>query len=75
MRAAPMTQEDLSAVSTMLFRVQGEIDRQAERFGPVWAKEARTHVEWSHGVVLAMMTFYERPGPGYSVRIPVEVVR
>jgi hypothetical protein len=62
-----MSYEDLGLVSEMLFRLQSEIERQSGIHGPAWAHEAHEHVEWTHGVVLALMA-YAGGLPEYSVR-------
>lgn len=57
--AGPMSRNDLSRISTDCFRLQGEIDRQTERFGPVWAVQAHHLCESFHGLVLALLTVGE----------------
>jgi hypothetical protein len=62
-----MSYEDLGLVSTMLFRLQSEIERQSGIHGPAWSREAHEHVEWTHGIVLALMAM-SGGLPEYSVR-------
>jgi hypothetical protein len=63
-----MSYEDLGLVSTMLFRLQSEIERQSGIHGPAWAQEAHEHVEWTHGIVLALMAM-AGGRPEHSLRV------
>ena len=60
-KPAPMSAEALTELSTQLFRVQGEIQLQAARFGSVWASLAHRQTEEFHGLVLALLTVREQP--------------
>lgn len=62
---APMSREELGALSTSCFRLQGELARRSEVFGPEWAEQSHSLLAQFHGLVLALMTV----NTGHSVKV------
>jgi hypothetical protein len=54
-RAAPLDPDEMRRMCTDAFRLQGEIDRQTERFGSLWAAQAHHVAESYAGLILAML--------------------
>jgi hypothetical protein len=74
-KPAPMGADEITDLVTMLFRAQGEVARQRDRFGAAWAAHASYAIENTIGLALAMLTVYEQPEL-FSVRADrLEVVQ
>jgi hypothetical protein len=65
-KPAPMTSDDLSDLTMLLFRFQGEIERRRPSYGELWAESAHNFTSSQLGLVLAVQMVTH--DPGHSVR-------